>query len=521
MAVLSRLSNRVLVGLAFISLSYSLPAAAAMSAEDGKRLKDLFGGMVDHYRNEARLQGGDLLVEGEVMVEPGDNYFAITLPHLTSLSADGTKINIGLIAINAVPGNQPQEWKMTLAMPTPITMYDASGKESAVLEIGSQNFAGVFHESFKNFVRLNAQYKNISFYDPVDGAKITIPDARAVYDLKQGGNALWSGPMNLSASNIQATFGNTGAAGKIASIRLDSTIKDYSIEAANAYNEKMEALIESLDTDRPSDSTSHFMGMYNTVFDFLTTVWDGFGSDFTISGAEFITPAAGDKPASTIKIGKAGFGFMAEGLKSNQVMLRPTVTLSGLSITPPPAGFDQLAPDSFNLDLTLNNLPLTKLSDLGKKSLEQSSQSPESGGLVMQNTVAMAQKLLTDAGASLKIVNTGASKADEYSVLLNGSAAANIQALLGGTAKLRVEIFGLETILSSLQTLANDPAVSAENKQSAANALQVLTLLQMIGQQGTNGNGQPTRTYDVEITPDGKQLLNGADMMTVMGGAAQ
>lgn len=521
MAVLSRLSNHVLVGLTFISLSYSLPAAAAMSTEDGKRLKDLFGGMVDHYRNEAKLQGGDLTVEGSVMVEAGDNYFAITLPHLTSVSPDGTKINIGLIAINAVPGDQPQEWKMTLAMPTPITMYDASGKESGVLEIGSQNFAGVFHESFRNFVRLNAQYKNISFYDPADGARITIPDARAVYDLKQGSNKLWSGPMNLSASNIQATFGNTGAAGKIASIRLDSTIKDYSIEEANAYNEKMEALIESLDTDRPSDSNSHFMGMYNTVFDFLTTVWDGFGSNFTINGAEFITPAMGNKPASTVKIGKLGFGFSADGLKSNRVMLHPTVTLSGLSITPPPAELGPISPDSLNLDLTLNNLPLQQLSELGKKSLEQSSQSPESGGLVMQNTVAMAQKLLTDSGATLKIANTGASKDNQYSLSLNGAAAANIQAQLGGTAKLRLEVFGLETILSSLQTIINDPAANPESKQSATEALQAMTVLQMIGQQGTNAVGQPIRSYDVEITPDGKRLLNGADLMTIMGGTAQ
>lgn len=517
MAVLSRLSNHVLVGLTFISLIYAAPATAAMSATDGQRLKTLFSDMVEHYRNEAKLQGGDLLTEGPVMVEPGDNYFAITLPHLTALSADGTKINIGMIAINAVPGDQTQEWKMTLAMPTPITLYDAKGRESGVLEIGSQNFAGVFHESFKNFVRLNAQYKDISFYDPVGKAKITIADSKAIYDLKQGSNKLWSGPMKLTASNIQGIFGSSGAAGKIASINLDSTVKDYSIEEANAYNEKMEALLESLEVDSPSVSSPHAVGIYNTVFDYLTTVWDGFGSDFTINGMEFMTPATADKPASTFKVGKVGFGFMADGLKSNKVMLHPTLTLSGLTITPPPAALDQIAPDSLNLDLALNNLPLKQLSELGKKSLEQSTQSPESGALVMQNTVAMAQKLLTDAGATIKVVNTGASKSGQYDLLLNGSAAANIQALLGGTAKLRLEVFGLETILASLQAIANDPATSAENKASASNALQALTFLQVVGQQGTNAKGQPIRSYDVEVTADGKQLLNGTDLMTLMG----
>lgn len=521
MAVLSRFSNYVLVGLTLISLIYSAPASAAMNAADSKRLQTLFADMVAHYRNEAKLQGGDLLVEGEVMVEPGDNYFAITLPHLTSLSADGTKINIGMIAINAVPGDQKQEWKMTLALPTPITMYDDLGREVGVFEIGSQTFAGVFHESFKNFVRLNAQYKNISLYDPTTKTKITIGDSKAIYDLKQGSNQLWSGPMKLTASNVQGIFGSNGAAAKIANINLDSTVKDYSIEEATAYNEKMEALLESLDTDKPSVSSPHVIGIYNTVFDYLTTVWDGFGSDFTVSGMEFISPASAGNPGSSLKIGKLGFGFTADGLKSNQVMLHPTVTLSGVTITPAQGGLDRVAPDSLDLDLTLQNLPLKQLSDLGKKSLEQTTQSPESSALVMQNVVAMAQKLLTDSGATLKIVNTGASKSGQYGVSVNGSAAANIQAQLGGTAKLRLEVFGLESILASLQTIAADPATSAENKDSANNAVQILTLMQLLGQQGTNAAGQPIRSYDLEVTSDGKKLLNGADIMTLMQIAPQ
>ena len=519
MAVFTRISNAVLVGFALISLVSAQPAHAKVNPADGQRLKTIFTQMIEGYSNEVKKQGGQLVTEGTVMIEPSDNYFAITLPHITIVGSDKSKINLGMISINALPGDKKEEWKMTVALPTPITMLSPDGKESGIVQIGSQNFAGVFHETFKNFVRLNAQYKNIVYTDTLNSVKVTIPDLSTVYDLKEGSGGLWSGPMSAKATGIQASFGKAGEAAKIREIAVQSSIKDYSITEALAYQDKLQSLLESLSTDSPSVSGPHAQGVYNTFFDFMTKVWDGFGSGITISGIEITSPGSTDKPASTVKIEHLGFGLEGNGFRKNSVTMRQTFSLSGLTITPPPTGMKKAAPDNINIDLTLTNLPFRELVDLGQKTLEQSTAAPEGNGMAAMNGLATMQQLLTNAGTTLAVKDTGAGNATDYNVLLNGAATANIKALMGATSKARLEVFGIDKLIAYAQQAAVDPALTPEAKAKAQSFLQTFTMLQMIGQQGQNTKGQAIRSYDVELTAEGKTMLNGADLMSVMGGA--
>lgn len=519
MAVFSRLSNVVLIGLTVLSLISSVPAHAAVKAEDGQRLKTLFTEMIERYRNESKIQGGDLLTEGEVMVEPSDSYFAITLPHMTAVAADKAKVNLGMISVNAVPGDKPLEWKMTVAMPTPITLTGPDGKQSATISFGSQNFIGVFHETFRNFVRLNAKYGNIVFHDTVENVKITIPESSAVYDLKEDANKLWSGPMVISAKDVQSFFGNSGTSSKIAGIRLDMSIKDYSPEQALAYSEQMQALVESYDSgDQPSVSGEHFKGLFNTLANLIGSVWDGFGMKFTLTGIESSRPASADKAASTLKIGNLSFGLKADGFKSSKVSLNNTLNLTQLSITPPNKDMGKLAPTDINIDITFKNLPYKEIVELGRSSIEMSQQSPEAANMAKMSAMMTLPQLLTTAGSSVNVVNTYAG-GTSYNVLVNGSAQADIKALMGATGKTRVEIFGIETLISYVNEGINDPTTPADKKKSMQEMLQTLTVMQMVGQQGKNAKEQDIRYYDLELTADGKTLLNGADLATVMGAA--
>lgn len=513
-----QISGAVLASCMVLSLLAPQTAFAALKPADGARLKTIFTDMINRYENEAKASGGSLIREGDVLVEPGDTYFAITLPHITAVNADQSKIKIGMISVNALPGDKKGEWKMTVAMPTPIVMTDAAGKESAVLEIGSQNFAGLFHEQFQNFVRMNGQYKNIVFTDKMENAKVTIPDFSIIYDLKEGANQLWSGPMNAKATNITGIFNKTGSTTKIREIDIQSSVKDYSLKEALAYQERVAALMESTGSDLPSASGQHAQGLYNMFFDFMTKVWDGFDSRISAHGIEMTSAAQENKAASTLRIARIGMGLSGDGFRQNKVTLRNTLNMTDMSITPPPADMKKALPSNINVDLTLNNLPLKELAEIGQKSLAQSSGTPGSSGLVAMNALASVQQLLTNAGTSLIIKGTRVGNATEYDVLLNGNATANIKALFGATGKARLEIFGMDKLIAYAQHTANNPTAPMGQKNSAQKILQTLTILQMVGQQGKNAQGQDIRSYDLELTADGKTLLNGADLMTVIGG---
>lgn len=516
-----RLPSLILATTVMLGSTSLSPAWAAMNAEDAKNLKTIFGQLVEKMDTEARLQGGQLETEGEIMVEASDNYFAITLPHMTFVGADQSKVNIGMIAINAMPGSSQQEWKMTVAIPTPITLYGSDGRETGVIEIGSQNFAGVYNQTFGNFVRLNGRYKDISITEPLDSSTVKMGEIAVVYDLKESASGIWSGPMNMAINNISALFNKTGSAGKIGSIKIDSTVKNYSVAEANAYSEKMNALLESLETDAPSVSAPHVQGMFNTISDFLTTVWDGFGSEFTVSGIEFMNPPKSGQPASTFKMDHLSFGMTADGMKGNKASLQQTLKMAGLSVTPSDSSTEEIMPENLNLDMTVTNLPLQDLIKMAKDNLNQGVTASSGGNLAALNAMAQAQQLLTQSATTLTIKDTGLGKTGVYDLKLNGAALANIQAVMGGTGKVRLEIAGIENMIALAQKAANDPALDAMKKDKAAKAVQSLTFMQMIGQQTKNAAGQDIRAYDFELTGDGKTLLNGADMMSVMGGMPQ
>lgn len=513
MAAFPRISNAILVGLTFISLFSAYPAHAAMNPADGKRLQTLFTDMIKRYSNEAKIQGGQIITEGEVMVEPSDTYFAITLPHITAIAADQSKTNLGMISINALPGDTKEEWKMTVAMPTPVTMFGPDGKQTGTVEIGSQNFAGVFHEQFRNFVRLNAQYKNTVYTDTANSAKVTIPELSVIYDLKETGGNLWSGPMSAKASNVLGIFSKTGTTVKVRDISLQSTIKDYSVKEAIAYQDKINAFLESFSKDKPSTSPQHAQGMYNTIFDFMTKAWDGFGSSITATGIEVAKPAAADSLASTVKVERIGFGLEGNGFRTNKVTLHPTLNVTNISMTPPPTGINKAMPNTINIDMTINNLPFKQLAEWGQKTLGQGTTSPEATA----NNMATAKQMMTDSGTSLTVKNTNVGNGTDYDILLNGTATSNNKSAFGATAKTRLEIFGIEKLIAYMQQANTDPTLSPQTKAQAQQFLQTFTILQMVGQQGKNAKGQDIRAYNLELSADGKTMLNGADLMSVLG----
>jgi hypothetical protein len=72
---------------------------------------------------------------------------------------------------------------------------------------------------------------------------------------------------------------------------------------------------------------------------------------------------------------------------------------------------------------------------------------------------------------------------------------------------------GLDELITKLQN-----QVSAENASpQLGQVIQGLTMLQMSGKNNPGADGKSIRTYTFDLTPDGKFLMNGADMSAMLG----
>ncbi|MCB9991009.1 MAG: hypothetical protein H6867_06475 [Rhodospirillales bacterium] len=506
------------VFLTFTALFFLLntPANAAINAQDAEKLKGIFQELLTEYSTVAKDSEAELIAEGEILVEPNDFYYAATLPHLTLKYDDGSKLEVGMLALNVMPGDTPEQWKMTLAIPTPLVFYDGNGARAITTNIGSQNFAGVWHEPLKNFLKINAQYKDVEINGNLDNFKLSAPNVVITSSLDQSKDGLWSGPANMMVSDLKIDAGNGGYAA-VKDIALTSAITDYSLDAAINYQEQINALSESYDSgDNPSGSSSHILGIYNMIFGFLGEGLDGFSVGVTMKGFEIGKPENSATPAETVKIGNTGLAFGMEGFRSGSVNMSLKTGYHDFALTPLNEDYSKATPNNVDIDLSVNNLPYKEIVNLGRNSISMATQgSPEAGKLAGLQAIMTLPQLLTQAQTSLALKNTAFGNT-HYNVKINGDMTANLKAVTGATGKARTEVAGLENLIQALQQSSTNPDLDATKKQSLQKTLSMLAVLQMAGQMDKDDKGQDIRVYNLELNEQGQALLNGTDLQMVM-----
>ena len=117
---------------------------------------------------------------------------------------------------------------------------------------------------------------------------------------------------------------------------------------------------------------------------------------------------------------------------------------------------------------------------------------------------------LTNAGSQLTIkalsLDTPAAAAT-----LKGNATFDGKAAFSVVASINTVLRGLDGLIKDMQ-----PAPGAKPDPEAQKTLATATLVQALGAPGTDESGRDTRTYKLELGPDGKITLNGADMSAVL-----
>lgn len=502
----------------FILLCGMRPAMAALDQTGAEHVRQIFTDYLDHQKTSARLSGRELKAEGGIIVEPGQYYYAITTPHLSMIEADGSSTDIGILAINAMPGDTPKEWKVTIAIPTPIIRYDARKKIQAQIEVGAQTLAGVWSENLSSFMKLDARYEKITIRQITDAITVKIKKASIFYNLSANADGkTWSGPARYAMENLEISRDGSPDISTIGSIVADIFIHDYSPAALLNYQNRMKAITDSAQSGGANNA--HIQNLYDLVFNSIGTLWDGFDSSITVNDLNLVRSGS---PVGTVALKQAGFSLSVAGFRNNSVSVTVKTNYDGLSITPPPSGFDETTPAKMNMDITISKIPFKELVDLGRTTLQAGEQSPEQAKLAGMRAFALAPQLLTTAGTTITI-NPSSFGNLAYNVQMNGSIIANLQAIMGAHGKGRVEINGIDKIIGLMNEKLKDKSLDDTSRKAIRDSLVTMTILQTVGQKDNAAKGADKRIYDMELTEAGKLTLNGTDLSALQAliGAAK
>lgn len=496
------------------------PAAAAAPIDDAgaARLKTVLEDLLASQQEGIKSQGVSVKTDGPVTVEKASGYYKASLPaYVLSSPESGLSLTFGRVAINATAAEAPGQWNMAIALPTPIRMKTPD-QTDVTLSIGAQNTSGVWHEALRNFVKLNSKIETVQISDSAKQFTLSIPSIVSLYDLNEKSPDQWSGPADVLLKGLSLSAVPQQGAQPftllVDEIGIKSTVQELSIKAMSQYREQLETLAVNAEADpNQSVSPAHAEATVKLLADLFRNAWDGFSGTLAVRGVSAQTPAAGQEPARSVRLGEGHFGMDMGGFRSGKVTIGLRLGHQGLEIVPEPEAFGPLAPALVNLDLRLENLPFKELTDLGLNAFKMAQQTPGMEQMIGLQVLASLPKLMSAAGTKITLHENRAN-GKLYDVTLNGQAIADSSAANGITAKGRMEVAGLDSVLAYL----NGQMEKSTGPQRDALASQIgsLTVMQALGQKAKNAAGQDIRAYDFVVDPQGRMLLNGADFNSIM-----
>lgn len=202
------------------------PAAWAQNTDArAQTLKGQLEGFLENQKSMALKNGCRLDTKGEITVEKASGYYAFTLPHITYTDSKGIRSEIGMIAINAIPEGD-EDWKISLALPTPINSFNAVGGAIFKTDIGSQNASGIWNEKLGHFTSVDAKLGNVQLNDLIKQSTVTVGAFALSTALTEKDPEAYTGSARATLDNISIFEAASSFKGTIPKIVLDTNLAD-------------------------------------------------------------------------------------------------------------------------------------------------------------------------------------------------------------------------------------------------------------------------------------------------------
>lgn len=522
-------------------------AQAIVSPDGAAKLKAHIEKVIKMQTDIKKMTGDTYEWGGEVTVEPAQTYYAVTLPYLKIKQAGGSKIDLGMVAINAIPSADEGHWKVAVAMPTPIRYYDKIGTMEAEISIGSQRMAGIWAEEAMNFLKLDSIYENVVAVDGGGQTLVSIPNISMSNDFSVTGPQKWSGSYALSASNITANLPEEKVKGTIGQIFVKGDVKDFKINSLAAFQNEMQDIGKNLDPNAlqqqadggklDSNTKEQVNRITNAMFDYLTDFSDSTSVSMgaTNVAVEFpdpATPAGQPEVMENVKFDKLVMDFAMKDITDQSATLGFGIELAGVDVPEDlelKGGekadiYGAYIPDSFALKMALEKFPFREILNTAAKASNDiiaQGANPDSQKHTVSATnpedLEKLEALMMQLGTTVNLAETYIAN-DLYRVSISTNLHANAAAPYKVVGTADVKIAGLNDVVArlNLEMQKAQPQQQAEMQQ----ALGGISMLQMFGQQTPDpATGKVTHNYHFELKETGQVMLNGADMSTIMSGA--
>jgi len=495
-----------------MSLPKIAQAGSSINASGASDLKKQIKDNLQWRLNMTKVLGQGIAMDGNIEVNPKSTFYEVKLPNIYFVFGLNGKLDIGTITATAIPDSSGG-WLTNITLPFPFTFYDKTNAPVSEITIGSQHFSGVWIPAKEMYSKFDSLYQDIQIRSTLPEIfTASIGSLKANMDLKDNNDNTWSGTNDYEVANIKVDVSTKNALHlNVEKIIANSTYKRLNLNKTLKIKSKIRDIFKSEKPITEEDSKILIdiaLSKSQGLFDDMSTASEINGFSFYEENNDPM------QPRREISFNELAFKGASNGLGKEKATFKVNSSLGGLKTSLVPAGFEGLAPNAFNFDITVDNLPLRKIIEMLIN--EGMTKNEEKLELAETNIKVLLPKMLQDSGSSLSIQNTFV-KSEDINVDLAGKINVSATSPIGAVGKMTMYVRGLDETIKKLQTLAIKPGANPQIIKSTG----LLAIFQMMGQADTTANSgnASLRNYVFALTPDGKLLLNNVDFNALTASA--
>jgi hypothetical protein len=448
------------------------PASApADLSPRGQQVFKMVGQVLSEFQDSLGGSGGEIN-HGPVKIEEAASAVTATIPKLTlTPGKNEPAIEIGTVTLTVTEAGANRD-RVAVALPDRIKF-----PEGSTLRIGQMRKTEmVWARELETAVGYDLDWRDLAVVDEENEVPVQIGAVRATMSLRESKPGRYTGPFSLTLSNLTATDDEEDTKIKLGSLTVATEVVDFDIKRVKA--------LTSGKTDDPA-------AMFAVVQE-LPKLAAKMSSTVSISG---LTVASVEEETS-FTVDQVDLNFAFEDIDRPAARLALTYKHAGMSLE----GLEDYVPEGFaprraTLALAVEKLPLAKLADMATP--------PSGGAQAPPPSPEAALDLLAKAGTGIRLESL-AIESETAEATADGLLTVQEGAAFGVAGGFDIRLRGLEAIIKELKEL------------SAGQPNPVVGFVEAIRKSG-HAAGGGALGYKLEVKPDGQVLLNGNELMPLIG----
>jgi hypothetical protein len=174
---------------------------------------------------------------------------------------------------------------------------------------------------------------------------------------------------------------------------------------------------------------------------------------------------------------------------------------------------EQVVPTELNIDLNVDDLPMSAIIDNWTKTLPETSVTDENAMMGTSMMAAGAAAQAIQQAAVKMTISDGKLTAPGLQGSFNADVNNDANSPMGFTGTANVELSDLDVLIAKGQQYASEP--------TTAEILGVLQMMRVLSDHGTDAAGKPVDRFKITMDAQGNPLVNGKPLMPPQPPAAE